>query len=74
MMSVTTLEKIANEIGDMAILWHGYGVRDIIISAMICRSKFSNEKVKRIIILLKLICEENEYFFIDNSNIEMKGL
>ena len=47
-------EKIANEIGDMAILCRGYGVNDVFISAMICRrGKFLNEKIKRINILLK---------------------
>ena len=71
----STLEKTANEIGDMAILCRNNGVNDIFISAMICRSgKFLNEKLKRINFLLKLICEENEYFFIDNSNIEIRYL
>ena len=58
----------------MAILSPSYGVNDIYISAMICRCKFLNEKVKRVNFLLKLICEENGYFFIDNSNIEMRHL
>ena len=31
------IAKIANEIGDMVVLYHGYGVNDIFISAMICR-------------------------------------
>ena len=40
-------EKIANKIRDMAILYRGYGVNNILTAAMICRSKFSNEvKVK----------------------------
>ena len=39
---------------------------------MICkRGKFLNGKVKRIDFLLKLICEENGYLFIDN-NIEIR--
>ena len=73
MMSIT--EKIANERGDMAMLCCSYSVNDIFISAMICRrSKFLGEKVKRINLLLKLISEENGYFFIDNSNTEIRDL
>ena len=67
----STPEKIANEIADMAILCRDYGVNDVFISVMICRrGKFLNGKVKR----MKQICEENGYFFIDNSNIEIKDL
>ena len=63
-------EKIANEITDMAILCRDYGVNDVFISAMICRrGKFLNGKVERVNFLLKQICEENGYFFIDNSKI-----
>ena len=44
-------------------------------SAMICRRReFLKEKVKRVNFLLKLICEENGYFFTDNSNIEVRDL
>ena len=32
-----TSENIANDIGDIAILFHGYGVNDTFIPAMICR-------------------------------------
>ena len=72
-MSIT--EKIANERGDMAMLCCGYCVNDIFISAMICRrSKVLGEKVKHINLLLKLISEENGYFFIDNSNTEIRDL
>ena len=48
----------------------------LFISATICRrSEFLNEKVNCINFLLKLIiCEENRYFFIINSNIETRGL
>ena len=70
-----TPEKIANKIGDIAILYPGYGLNDVLMSAMICRrSKFLNKKVKSMNFLLKIICEENWYFFIDNSNIEIKDL
>ena len=58
-----TSEKTANETGDMGILCRFYDVNDIFISSLICRrSKFLDEKVKRINFLLKLICEENGYF------------
>ena len=68
-------EKIANEIADMAILCRDYGVNDVFISVMICRrGKFLNGKVERVNFLLKQICEENGYFFIDNSNIEIRDL
>ena len=71
----STPDKTANEIADMAILCRDYGVNDIFISAMICRrGKFLNGKVKRVNFLLKHICEENGYFFIDNSNIEIRDL
>ena len=71
----STPEKTANEIADMAILCHDYGVNDVFILAMICRrGKFSNMKVKRVNFLLKQICEENGYFFIDSSNIEIRNL
>ena len=67
----STPEKTANEIADMAILCRDYGVNDVFISVMICRrGKFLNGKVKR----MKQICEENGYFFIDNSNIEIRDL
>ena len=70
-----TPEKIANKIGDIAILYPGYGLNDVLMSAMICRrSKFLNKEVKSMNFLLKIICEENWYFFIDNSNIEIKDL
>ena len=53
----------------------GYGVNDIFISVVIfVRNGFWNKKVNRIIFSLKLICEENGYFFIDNSNIETRDL
>ena len=59
----------------MAILCRVYGVNDTFISAMICRrGKFLNEKVKRINFLLELICEENGYFFIEDTNIETRDL
>ena len=59
----------------MAILCRDYGVNDVFISAMICRrSKLLNGKVKRVNFLLKQICEKNWYFFIDNSNIEIRDL
>ena len=65
----STPEKIGNEIADMAILFRDYGVNDVFISAMICRrGKFLNGKVKQVIFLLKQICEENGYFFIDKNN------
>ena len=71
----STPEKIASEIADMAILCRDYGVNDIFISAMICRrGKFLNGKTKRLHFLLKQICEEYGYFFIDNSNIEIRDL
>ena len=67
--------KVANEIADMAVLCRDYGVNNIFISAMICRrGKFLNEKVKRVNFLLKFICEENGYYFIVNSNIEIRDL
>ena len=41
----------------------------------ICRrGKLLNNKVKRINFLLKLICEENGHFFVDNSNIDIRDL
>ena len=71
----STPEKIANEIADMAILCCDYVVNDVFISVVICRrGKFLNGKVKRVNLLLKQICEENGYFFIDNSNIEIRDL
>ena len=71
----STPGKIAYQIADMAILRRDYGVNDILISAMICnRGNFLNGKVKRVNVLLKQICEEYGYFFIDNSNIEIRDL
>ena len=68
-------EKIAYKIPDMAILCRDYGVNDIFILAIICgRGKFLNGKVKRVNFLSKHICEENWYFFIDNSNIEIRHM
>ena len=71
----STPEKIANEIADTAILCRDYGVKDVFTAAMICRrGKFLNWKVKRLNFSLKHIFEENGYFFIGNSNIEIRGL
>ena len=71
----STPEKTANEIADMAILCRDYGINDVFISVMICRrGKFLDGKVKRVNFLLKQICEENGYFLIDNSNIEIRDL
>ena len=71
----STPEKIGNEIADLAIICCDYGVNDVFISVIICRrDKFLNGKVKRVNFLLKQICEENGYFFIDNSNIEIRDL
>ena len=59
----------------MAILCRDYGVNAVFISAMICRrGKFLNGKVKRVNFLLKQIYEEYGYFYIDNSNIEIRDL
>ena len=71
----STPEKIANEIEEMAALCRDYGVNDVFISAMICRrGKFLNEKKNCVKFSLKQICEENRYFFKDNSNIEIRDL
>ena len=71
----STPEKTANQIAGMVILCRDYGVNDIFISAMVCRrGKFLNGKVKRVSFLLKLICEENGCFLIDNSSIEVRDL
>ena len=49
-----TPEKVANEIADMAIPCHDYGVNDVFITKMICRrDKFLNGKVKHVNLLLK---------------------
>ena len=69
----STSVKIANEIADIAMPCRDYGVNDIFISAIICRKgKFLSGKVKRVNNFLKLISEENGYFFIDNSSIEIR--
>ena len=68
-------EKIVNEITDMAILCRDHGVNNVFISVMICRrGKFLIGEIKRVTFLLKHICEENRYFFIDISNIEIRDL
>ena len=69
----STSVKIANEIADIAMPCRDYGVNDIFISAIICRKgKFLSGKVKRVNNFLKLLSEENGYFFIDNSSIEIR--
>ena len=71
----STPDKIANEIAYMAILCRDYVVNNVFSSAIICRrGKILNEKVKRVNFLWKHICEKNRYFFIDNSNIEIRDL
>ena len=71
----STSDKIANETADMAILCRDNGLNDIFILKMICRrGKFFNRKVKCVNFLLKHICKENGYFFIDISNIEIRDL
>ena len=70
-----TPEKITNGIADMGILFRDYGLNDIFISTMICsRGKFLNEKIKHVNFLLKLICEENWYIFIENKNTEIRDI
>ena len=47
----------------------------VFISATICRrGKFINGKVKRVNFLLKQICEGKRYFFVDNSNTQIRDL
>ena len=71
----STSEKNANEIANMAVPCRDFGVNDVFISAIICRrGNFLNGKLKRLNLLLKQICEENGYFFVDNSNIEIRDL
>ena len=71
----STPKKIANKIADMAVLSRDNGVNNVFISAMICRrGKFLIGEIKRVTFLLKHICEENRYFFIDISNIEIRDL
>lgn len=71
----STPEKIEKEVGYMKKLCRGYHVNDTIISVIICRaSKFLNERVNIVNILLKLICDDEAYFFIENSNIENRDL
>ena len=69
-----TVPSLIDETPDRIILHDiPYFVNDIFISAMICRrGKFLKGKVKCVNFLLKLICEENLYFFIDNSNTEIR--
>ena len=70
-----TPEKITNGIADMGILFRDYGLNDIFISTLICsRGKFLNEKIKHVNFLLKLICEENWYIFIENKNTEIRDI
>ena len=72
MMSITkmmsTPEKIAKEIADIAILCRHYGVMVFISATIWRRGKFINGKVKRVNFLLKQIFEGERYFFVDNSN------
>ena len=71
----STPVKVTYEIVDMWILYRDYGVNDIFRSAMICRrDKFLDGKVKRVNFLLRHIFEENGYFFIYNSSIEIRDL
>ena len=59
----------------MAKACRGYVVNDVFISSLICRrNKFLNKKVQRVILLLKLMCEENGYIYIDNGHIEVGDL
>ena len=57
-------------------LWSGgYGLNDIFISAMICRrSKVFNWEGKPYWFFKEAYSKENEYFFIDNGNIEIRDL
>ena len=59
----------------MAKACRGYIVNDVFISSLICRrNKFLNKKVQRAILLLKLMCEENGYIYIDNGHSEVGDL
>lgn len=63
-------QNIANSIIDIANLCRQHGVNDIFISSVVCRkSNFLNEKIKKVNFLLRLLCNENDFIYIDNSNI-----
>ena len=52
-----------------------HGVNQVFISSIICRNrKFLNDKVKKVNFLLRLLCNEHDFKFIDNSNINESDL
>ena len=67
-----TPQEIAEEITNLAELCRSYGVNEIFVSSLICRTnKYLNEKVMRINFLLNCICKEKGFIFIENKNIEL---
>ena len=70
-----TPKKIENDVLEKAKTCRAYGTNDAFQSAIICRrNKLLGEKVKYINVLLKQICQENEYIYIDKENIEVRDL
>lgn len=70
-----TPQEIAEQIMNLAEMCREYGVNEVFVSSLICRTnKYLNEKVTRINFLLNCICREKGFIFIDNKNIEFDDL
>ena len=68
-------EDIAGELIDTAIKARQRGVRRIFISSVLpVRNAESNTRATDINSILKLMCRDNEFQFIDNSNITLEYL
>lgn len=70
-----TEEEIANEIIDMAQQCRFQGVGTVIISGLICRKgQYCNSRVDKVNELLRKLCREKSFYYIDNSRITQDHL
>ena len=70
-----TAKKIAEDLVEVAIMCKSYGVKEVIISSLICRKNDElNKKVNEINANLVRLCRENSLLFNNNNNIKKNHL
>ena len=63
-------QSIAENVIKLADMCRQYGVNEVFVSSITCRKNdILNKKIKKVNFLLNLLCKENGFTYIDNSNI-----
>ena len=69
------VEQIAEHIIECGDICRNHGVRDVLIGGVPTRAKnYLQERCVELNVVLKRMCEERNYTFIDNSNINSSHL